>query len=32
MIDFTKIAENSLSYRAYGGANGKKIGIRFNNE
>lgn len=32
MIDFTKIVETDLSYRAYGGANGIKKGIYFNNE
>lgn len=32
MVDFTEIAETSLSYRAYAGANGVKKGIYFNNE
>lgn len=27
MIDFTKIAKENLSYRAYGGGNGVKKGI-----
>lgn len=30
--DFTEIAKNNLSYRAYGGANGIKKGILLNNE
>lgn len=32
MMDFTEIAKNNLSYRAYGGANGIKRGILLNNE
>ena len=32
MIDFTKIAKENLSYRAYGGANGIKKGILIDNE
>ncbi|MDY4010412.1 MAG: HipA domain-containing protein [Fusobacterium gastrosuis] len=32
IIDFTEIAKTSLSYRAYGGANGVKKGIYFNKE
>lgn len=32
MTDFTKIIENNLSYRAYGGKNSLKKGILLNNE
>ena len=32
MIDFTKIAKENLSYRAYGGANGIKKGILIDNK
>lgn len=32
MIDFTKIVEQNLSFRAYGGGNGIKKGVLFNGE
>lgn len=30
IIDFTEVAKNNPSFRAYGGANGVKKGILFN--